>query len=135
MHINDIQSLTLQELRDQWAYAWGKPPHGLMGRTMIVEGLKFKQWQNDTGGLRPEQQSRLNDLIKAYKRNPDSFDNAAQLKLGTRLVRTWKGKKYCVTVVKNGFDYDGKTYSSLSQIANTITGSRWNGWLFFGLKK
>lgn len=135
MHFNDIHLLSLQELRDLWAEAWDKPPHGLMGRTMMIESLKFKHWQNDTGGLKPEQQSRLSDLIKAYKRNPNSFDNAVQLKLGTRLVRTWKGKKYCVTVVKTGFEYDGTTYSSLSQVANTITGSRWNGWLFFGLKK
>lgn len=135
MHLNEVQSLTLQELRNEWANKWGKLPHGLMGRTMMIESLKFKQWEKETGGLTPEQQARLNDLIKAYKRNPDSFDKSAQLKLGTRLVRTWKEKKYCVTVVKNGFDYDEKTYSSLSQIANTITGSRWNGWLFFGLKK
>ncbi len=135
MHLNTIQPLSLDELRNKWAQEWGKEPHGLMGPTMMSESLKFKQWQKETGGLSSEQQSRLNDLIKAYKRNPDSFDKASQLKLGTRLVRKWKGKKYCVTAVKNGFDYDGETYSSLSQIANTITGSRWNGWLFFGLKK
>jgi hypothetical protein len=52
-----------------------------------------------------------------------------------RLVRTWKGKKYGVTVTQNGFEYEGKSYTSLSHIANTITSSRWNGWLFFGLKK
>lgn len=135
MDFNDIQSLSLDDLRNRWAKEWGKSPHGLMGRKMMIESLKFKQWGKDTGGLTSEQQSRLNDLIKAYKRNPDNFDNAAQLKLGTRLVRKWKGEKYCVTAVKNGFDYDGEIYSSLSQIANTITGSRWNGWLFFGLKK
>ena len=135
MLLQDIQSLSLQGLREKWAQAWGKQPHGLMGRAMMIESLKFRQWEKETGGLTSEKQTRLNELVKAYKRNPDSFDKAAQLKSGTRLVRTWKGKKYCVTVVKNGFDYEGVFYSSLSQIANTITGSRWNGWLFFGLKK
>lgn len=135
MHLNDLESRTLQELRDQWSLAWGKQPHGLMGRTMIIESLKFKQWQNKTGGLKPEQQSRLNELVKSYKRNPNTFDASIQLRPGTRLVRSWKGKKYSVNITKDGFEYNGSVYSSLSQVANTITGSRWNGWAFFGLKK
>ena len=133
--MKDIQKLSLEDLRREWAKEWGKQPHGLMGPTMMKESLKFKKWQKETGGLNPEQEAQLDDLIKSYKRNPAKFDVAVQLKPGTRLVRTWKGKKYSVTATKGGFDYDGCHYSSLSQVANTITGSRWNGWAFFGLKK
>ena len=130
-----FKGLSLEELRANWAQAWGKKPHGTMGRTMMAESVKFKRWEQETGGLKPEQQARLNELVLVYKRNPESFDKAIQLKPGTRLVRTWKGKKYCVTVTPDGFEYESETYTSLSLIANTITGSRWNGWLFFGLKK
>lgn len=131
---NDLKNLPLDELRSRWARAWGKQPHGTMGRAMIVESLKFKLREQDTGGLHLEQKLRLDEIISAYKRNPDHFDKATKLKLGTRLVRTWKGKKYCVTVTRDGFEYEGKIYSSLSHVANTITGTRWNGWLFFGIK-
>lgn len=131
----DLIKLPLDELRAMWADAWGKAPHGTMGRTMMAESLKFKHKEREGNGLTSEQRARLDELVRAYKRNPDSFDKAVDLKPGTRLVRTWQGKKHCVTVTRDGFEYKGEIYTSLSLIANTITGSRWNGWLFFGLKK
>lgn len=86
--------------------------------------------------MTPEKQERLDKLVADYKRNPACFDNrVCALKPGTRLVRVYNGRKHSVVVQAEGFEYDGQTYSSLSKIANTITGSRWNGWLFFGLKK
>jgi hypothetical protein len=54
---------------------------------------------------------------------------------GTRLLREWQGVEHTVTVLADGFDYDGRPYKSLSAIARAITGTRWNGWLFFGLRK
>ena len=52
---------------------------------------------------------------------------------GTKLTRTFKGHEYQVEVLDNGFEYDGEVYRSLSAVAHTITGSHWNGYLFFGL--
>ena len=57
-----------------------------------------------------------------------------RVKLGTRLVRTWKGQAHPVRVVERGFEYKGKRYASLSEIARLITGTRWSGPAFFGLK-
>ena len=53
---------------------------------------------------------------------------------GTRLVREWKGVEHSVTVRDDGYEYQGRPYKSLSAIARLITGTRWNGWTFFGLK-
>ena len=53
---------------------------------------------------------------------------------GTRLVREWQGVEHTVTVRDDGYEWQGKPYKTLSPIANAITGSRWNGWVFFGLK-
>ncbi len=53
---------------------------------------------------------------------------------GTRLIREWQGVEHCVTVLHDGFEYQGRPYRSLSAIARAITGTRWNGWVFFGLK-
>jgi hypothetical protein len=53
---------------------------------------------------------------------------------GTRLLREWQGVEQVVTVTKDGFEWQGRPYKSLSAIARAITGTRWNGWTFFGLK-
>ena len=53
---------------------------------------------------------------------------------GTRLVREWKGVEHCVTVREDGFEYQGRPYQSLSAVARAITGTRWNGLQFFGVK-
>jgi hypothetical protein len=54
---------------------------------------------------------------------------------GTTIERRYQGKAVCVKVLKDGFEYDGKRYESLSSIALSVTGTRWNGFSFFGLKK
>lgn len=123
----------IQELRDRWAEAWGMQPHARIGRAMLEKSLAYKISDKH---LTPEQQARLDKLIKQYKRSPTSFDGpSGPLKPGTRLVRMHRGKKHSVLVKANGFEYAGQTYKSLSKIANHITGKRWNGWVFFGLKK
>ncbi len=53
---------------------------------------------------------------------------------GTRLVREWQGTVQTVTVTADGFEWQGRPYQSLSAVARAITGTRWNGWIFFGLK-
>ncbi len=53
---------------------------------------------------------------------------------GTRLLREWRGVEHAVTVLPDGFEWEGRPYRSLSAIARAITGTRWNGWAFFGLK-
>ncbi len=58
-----------------------------------------------------------------------------RLRPGTRLVREWRGSVHQVTVGEDGFDYRGARYASLSRIAREITGTRWSGPLFFGLRK
>ena len=58
-----------------------------------------------------------------------------QVKIGTRLLREWQGVSYEVTVLEDGVHYQGQRYRSLSQVAQVITGAKWSGPLFFGLKK
>lgn len=54
---------------------------------------------------------------------------------GTRLMREWNGQEHHVTVLEDGFEYRGQRYTSLSAIARSMTGTRWNGLVFFGLKR
>ena len=102
---------------------------------MIERSLAYKLREQDGRGLSHDDKKRLNKLITAYKRDPNYFDQShAALKPGMRLIRNWRGKAHAVTVTTKGFDYGGRQYSSLSTIASEISGSRWNGWVFFGLK-
>ena len=127
-----IADLSLIELRQMWTASWGKAPTERLGRTLLETSLTFKL----SNSLTPEVQNRLDQLIKTYKRNAKCFDERCNaLRPGTQLIRSWKGKKHTVLVKSDGFDFQGKFYTSLSQIANDITGTRWNGHLFFGLKK
>jgi len=134
---NSIAQLPLEDLRQKWAEVWGCQPHRYIRREMLEKSLEFKQRQLRGEGLTVEQQKRLDNLIAQYKRNPDHFDqvNMSSIKPGTRLVRVWKGKRYNVIIRAGGYEFDGKFYTSLSQIASDITGTRWNGWVFFGLKE
>ena len=131
----NLSKLPLNELRQMWALIWGRQPHARIGRTMLEKSLHYKTRELQGNGLTPKQKARLEQLVREYKRNPTCFDETRPLKPGTRLVRMHNGKKHSVLVKAEGFEYGGQTYSSLSKIANDITGKRWNGWVFFGLKK
>lgn len=134
---NTIAQLSLSDLRQKWAVAWKVQPHRYIRREMLEKSLAFKQRQERGEGLTAEQQKRFDNLIAQYRRNPDHFDhvNMSSIKPGTWLVRVWKGKRYNVIIRAQGYEFDGKVYTSLSQIASDITGTRWNGWVFFGLKE
>ena len=137
MHIpsDNIIALEIADLRALWSKLWGKDPHRYIRRDMLEKGILFKKAEADGKWLNAEQQTRLNQLIKQYKRDSVSFDQKQKgLNLGSKVVRVWRGQKYAVIVSEKGFEYHGKTYSSLSQVAFVITGTRWNGWVFFGLK-
>lgn len=62
-------------------------------------------------------------------------DLPIRLKPGTRLMPQWKGRMHAVLVTKEGFQFDGRTWTSLSAIAERITGSHWSGPRFFGLRR
>lgn len=126
----------IETLRTEWAELWGEQPHPNLGQTMLRKGIKYKRWEIEVGGAPAHIQKHLNKLIKQYKQSPNNLTDCEKaLKPGTRLVRTYHGKKHQVVVGEDGFSYAGKEWKSLSQIANHITGSRWNGWVFFGIKK
>jgi hypothetical protein len=133
---NSIAQLPLAELRKKWAEYWSVAPHAQIGRAMLEKSLEFKMREARGEGLSAEQQKRLDQLVTAYKRNPRFFDEGlSELKPGVRLVKNHNGEHHSVLVRADGFEYRDKYYGSLSEIAFIITGTRWNGWVFFGLKK
>lgn len=96
---------------------------------------RIKNWKKQHGSLSPKVQRKIDKLVENYDRtqNIEKDNNVLSITDGTRLVREFKGKRYSVTVTPNGFEYNSRTYKSLSAIANEITGTRWNGKKFFGV--
>ena len=130
--MEDNNNLKLNELRDKWQDVWGIKPTKKIGRKMLERSLEYKYNERK---LTTEQNNFLNRLVKTYKQNTKYFEQGhTVLKTGMKILKDWNGKTYTVTVTNKGFEYLNKEYSSLSKIATEITGTRWNGWLFFGLK-
>lgn len=125
-------SMDTNELRHRWAKAWGIAPCPFIGRAMLQKSLAYKLYENT---ISAEGMKRAAQLVAAYKRDDQTFCKKAVLKYGTELIRSYEGKKHVVRVIEGGFEYGGHHYKSLSKIANDITGSKWNGWVFFGVKK
>lgn len=126
--------MTIDELRADWDEAWGRKSHARIGRTMLEKSLAYKEKEKASGGLSPKHQIRLDQIVKAYRKG-STTGVVMGLKPGTQLVRLHDGKKHTVRVLEDGFEYNSQHYKSLSKIANEITGSKWNGYIFFGLKK
>ena len=97
--------------------------------------LSYRIQERAFGGLSIPTRSRLRQIARALGANPHAAVSVApSSKPGTRLVREWGNKVHIVEVDEQGFRYDGGRYTSLSEIARLITGTRWSGPVFFGLK-
>lgn len=91
--------------------------------------------EQELGGLSDASVRRLRHLAEAFEADPNVLLTTSQrIKPGTRLVRQWKEQVHVVEVEPEGYGYKGSRYESLSEIARLITGTRWSGPVFFGLK-
>ena len=119
----------------EWHRLFGKPaPEGLR-KDLMLPVVAYRIQELAFGGLKPETRKRLKEVAKALSadRHAQVF-SATKIKPGTRLLREWNGKTHVVTAIEGGFGYEGKQFGSLSEVARVITGTRWSGPLFFGLK-
>ena len=130
-----LKTAPFSDLKQKWRdlFAAEPPPYN---RRFLESRLAYRIQELTYGGLKPETVERLEALAdelggKGSKR-PRSLQHRPIA--GTRLIREWRGVEHCVTVRDEDFDYQGRPYKSLSAIARTITGVRWNGLVFFGLK-
>ena len=131
-----LKNTPTPNLKSQWRELFGKepPPYN---RRFLESRLAYRIQELAYGGLKPETIARLESLgeqldggkVEVRKKRADNGPIA-----GTRLIREWQGVEHCATVLQDGYEYAGRPYKSLSAIARAITGTRWNGWVFFGLK-
>jgi hypothetical protein len=132
--LDRLQSMRIVELRALWRARFKSEPPKAFGPDLLRRSLAHRIQENAFGGLDAKTARLLNQLITQHRKTPGKIVLPRRIKAGATLVRQWKGQNHRVTVLREGFAYDGKTYDSLSQIARLITGSRWNGPRFFGLR-
>ncbi len=129
-----LKALDLHRLRREWTQLFGKKAPSGRCLDVLRRGIAWRQQEKAESGLSASAGRQLTRLTAALGRNPD-HRVGSDIKVGTILIREWQGTRHEVRVLDQDFEYGGKHYRSLSAIARFITGTRWNGPLFFGLKK
>jgi hypothetical protein len=131
-----LKTTPTPDLKAQWRELFSTEPPPF-NRKYLESRLAYRIQELAYGGLKPEIVRRLKALGEQLDGgNTTTRRIRADLKpiAGTRLIRDYQGVEQIVTVTQTGFDWQGRPYQSLSAIARAITGTRWNGWVFFGLK-
>ena len=150
-----LESLNVAQLRVRWKEIFGaetKQRH----RRFLIKRIAWRLQEDQLPKLTPEQEARVATYQREYEAMPPEkwFPNAGQgrksnraekprgralsrrlPKPGSMLTRTFKGREVAVKILDKGFEFDGRVFRSLSGVAREITGTSWNGWLFFGLAK
>ncbi len=131
-----LQDADTPTLKQQWRDLFGRepPPHN---RAYLQSRLAYRIQELAYGGLKPATLARLEALGEQIDGgNPVLRRIRVDDKpvTGTRLMRNYQGVEHAVTVLADGYEWQGRPFQSLSAIARAITGTRWNGWAFFGLK-
>jgi hypothetical protein len=132
--LDRVRNMPIIELRALWRAQFKSDPPKAFGPDLIRRSLAQKIQERAYGGLDAATSRLLNHLMAQYAKTPGKIMLPRRIKAGATLVRDWKGSRHHVTVLNDGFAYQGKTYANLSEIARLITGTRWNGPRFFGLR-
>lgn len=130
-----IVTMTYSELHVAWRRHFRAVPPKKMSRDILELGIAWKIQENKFGGLGVAVKRQIAELARTMEEKSDlAKPRATSLKPGARLLRAWNGVTHEITVVEDGFLWAGNTWRSLSVIAREITGTRWSGPRFFGLK-
>jgi hypothetical protein len=131
-----LPSLNKAQLLAIWAENFSKDPPPKLRKELMVPLLAYRMQEREFGGLSHTARRRLREIAVSLKGDGPSqekSDSAPQT--CARLIRLWHAETHEVVATGSGYEYRGQTYSSLSRIAREITGTRWSGPLFFGVRK
>lgn len=128
--ISRIRSLDKDDLRILWLKTFKAPAPQMLPKDLLGRAIAYHLQEKAYGGL----DTATTRLLERHARGDMSTIPQRHLKSGTVLVRDYQGKRHTVTVAKNGFLWNETAYPSLSAVAKAITGTKWNGHRFFGLR-
>ena len=151
-----VLALDRAALVEQWRQLYGNEPPAKVGSGLLMRAIAYRVQKNALGGLKPATQRYLANVVTQASGKQQKSRNGLQsddwqlcsekssstkiaappiaIKPGTRLLREWYGVTHEVVVLEEGVRYREKQYRSLSEVARIITGTKWPGPLFFGLK-
>ena len=131
-----LKDMPTAALKDKWREIYESEPPPF-NRVYLESRIAYRIQELVYGGLSKSTRSRLGELcddVRA-KKGPQIRRDSNTLKVGAILVREHRGVEHRVRVLQQGFEYQGRTFKSLTSIATHIAGVKWNGWEFFGLKR
>jgi hypothetical protein len=132
-----LRKMSVVELKQRWETLFGTPaPNNSRSYLEVRLGNRIQELM--LGGLSRDTRRVLDLLVKELEgkniRKAIMTDPRKPIP-GTRLLREWDGAEHSVTVLRDGFDWQGRKFKSLSAVARAITGTQWNGYRFFGLRE
>ena len=134
--IGRLPNLNLLELRHRWKTLFGHPAPKSLRRTFLARAVAYQMQVEAYGGLSVATKRRLREIANAVRNgDANAIPGSSRIKPGTQMIRQWQNTTHTVTALAEGFDWNGRTYKSLSAVANAITGTNWNGFAFFGIKR
>ena len=132
-----LKAMSVKELKAEWEKLLGtSAPNN--SRVFLELRIAYRLQELAYGG--PDRETRrmldiLADEVEGHARRKHQIADPRNPVTGTKLLREWDGVEHTVTVLKDGFDWQGRKFKSLSAVAREITGTRWNGYRFFGLRE
>ena len=130
-----LPAMPIADLRKRYRDLLRTEPPKAFGPDLLRRSIAHRLQEKAYGGLTPPARRLLDQLVRAATAKPNGrLELPRRIKPGSELVRSWNGRTYRIVVLETGFAYNGKTFPNLSEIATAITGTRWNGPRFFGLR-
>jgi hypothetical protein len=130
-----LPNLGKPALSKLWWQLFKKEPPPEIRKDLMLRIVAHRLQEQEFGGLNDPGRRQLRQLATTFEANPNAvLSTRPPIKPGTRLVRQWREQVHVVEVEPEGYQYKGARYENLSEIARLITGTRWSGPLFFGLK-
>lgn len=134
--IASLRKLGIVELKERWQKLFKNPAPKYFRREFLIRAVAYQLQVEAFGGLSAETKRKLRQIAEALRDGTEpTLTSAPRIKPGTKFIRSWKDETHIVTALDQGFEWKRKRYGSLSEVACAITGTRWNGLLFFGVKR
>jgi len=133
--LEQLPTMERKKLLKLWHDLFDRVPSPALRRETLIPILAYRIQEKAFGGLKDSTERKLREMAQESVVGESPVQRSLRPKIGTRYVREHAGKLHQVTVLQSGYEYEGTIYRSLSEIAGTITATKWSGPAFFGLKR
>jgi len=134
--LTTLSALSVEHLKNRWRSLYGTEPPRAISRELLTRAIAYRLQERAFGGLKPSTRRLLERIAEGGSSPRTRLAPSRRTDPGTVLIREWQGRSHRVAMLDDGgVLHNGKRYQSLSEVARVITGTRWSGPLFFGLRR